>query len=88
MNKKEVLEIEYLCSSENKGLREKLKLSRQEDMYKGVTTSTKKMADKAIADWNRIRNAYSQSIQGTVTKKTVNKIIDYIDKKENSGDKL
>ncbi|MBO5725616.1 MAG: DNA replication and repair protein RecF, partial [Clostridia bacterium] len=36
--KKEVLEIEYLCSSENKGLREKLKISRQEDMYKGVTS--------------------------------------------------
>ena len=44
-------------------------------MYKGVTTSTKKMADKAIADWNRIRNAYSKSIQGTVTKKTINKTI-------------
>lgn len=46
------------------------------DMYRGVTTSTSKMADKAINDWNRIKNAYSKSINGNVkiTKTTVNKV--------------
>ena len=43
------------------------------DMYKGVTTSTSRMAQKAIADWNSIRNAYSRGINGNVTihKKTI-----------------
>ena len=44
-------------------------------MYKGVTTSTRKMADAAISDWNRVRKAYSKPITGTVTKTTVNKSI-------------
>ncbi len=45
------------------------------DMYRGVTTSTSKMANQAISDWNRIRNAYSKPIKGsvTMTKTTVNK---------------
>lgn len=36
--KKEILDIEYICSSDGKGLREKLKLLRNEDIYKGVTS--------------------------------------------------
>ena len=41
------------------------------EMYRGVTTSTRLMANAAIDDWNRIRDAYSRSISGTVTKTTV-----------------
>ena len=43
------------------------------DMYRGVTTSASRMAQKAIADWNSIRNTYSRSISGNVTihKKTI-----------------
>lgn len=37
------------------------------DMYLGVTTSTNKMKNKAIADWNAIRNAYSKGIKGKIT---------------------
>lgn len=37
------------------------------DMYRGVTTSTNAMANKAIADWNRVKSAYSRSIRGSVT---------------------
>lgn len=36
------------------------------DMYNGVTTSTSRMASKAIADWNRIRSAYSVPITGKI----------------------
>lgn len=45
------------------------------DMHKGVTTSTRKMADAAIADWNRVRDAYSKPISATITKTTVSKTI-------------
>lgn len=45
------------------------------DMYRGVTTSTRRMADAAISDWNRIRNAYSRPIYGTITKTTINKTV-------------
>ena len=41
-------------------------------MYNGVTTSTRLMADAAIADWERIRSAYSRSISGTITITTKN----------------
>ncbi|MEG0134231.1 MAG: phage tail tape measure protein, partial [Clostridium sp.] len=43
------------------------------NMYKGVTGSTSKMAQKAISDWNRVRDAFSKSISGTIktTKKTI-----------------
>ncbi|WP_270647501.1 phage tail tape measure protein, partial [Paeniclostridium hominis] len=59
--------------------------SSASDMYRGVTTSTRLMANSAIADWNRIRNAYSKPIHGTVTKTTVNKVVT---KKEETRGKL
>ncbi|HBE9404963.1 TPA: phage tail tape measure protein [Clostridioides difficile] len=44
-------------------------------MADSVTNSTKSMADKAIADWERIRMAYSKSISGTITITTVHKSV-------------
>ncbi|MDB2049345.1 phage tail tape measure protein [Clostridium perfringens] len=41
------------------------------DMYNGVTTSTRLMANKAISDWQRVRDEYSKGIKGTITKKTI-----------------
>lgn len=41
-------------------------------MKSEVTKATDIMADQAIYDWNRIRNAYSRSISGTVTVTTRN----------------
>ena len=41
-------------------------------MKSQVTKATDSMADQAISDWNRIRNAYSRSISGTVTVTTRN----------------
>lgn len=45
------------------------------EMYLGVTTSTSQMANKAIADWERIRSEYSKNITGTITITTVKKTI-------------
>ncbi|MFI3210914.1 MAG: phage tail tape measure protein [Peptostreptococcaceae bacterium] len=37
------------------------------DMYRGVTTSTAQMAQKAISDWNSIRNAYANPITASIS---------------------
>ncbi|CEN94271.1 phage tail tape measure protein [Paraclostridium sordellii] len=37
------------------------------DMYRGVTTSTSSMANRAIADWNRVRSAYSNPIRASIS---------------------
>ncbi|WP_312288152.1 phage tail tape measure protein [Terrisporobacter sp.] len=37
------------------------------NMYKGVATSTYKMKNKAISDWEAIKDAYSKGIRGKVT---------------------
>lgn len=51
--------------------------SSASSMYNGVTTSTNSMANKAINDWNRIKNTYSKTITGkiqiTKTETTVKK---------------
>lgn len=49
------------------------------DMYRGVTTSTRQMANQAIADWNRVRSAYSSPIRGVInvtkTQTQINKTV-------------
>lgn len=57
--------------------------SSASDMYRGVTTSTRKMANSVISDWNRIRNAYRVPIRGTITKTTINRVVNQKSRPQN-----